>query len=154
MPFSGVYYYRCQKLFGDLEKNENRWPTTTSFGRHYNVPFRVGIGTYFGRPYNVPFRSGTLGPSLDVHTTSGAIWEMTMPYQDRKVILLKVIFIKMEKWVKRHNLGVALSLIFALLVWHRLAKNCLGYLLLLLKVIISNCVPKTNFFFDKNVLLR
>ena len=58
MPFSGIYYYRCQKLFGDLEKNENRWPTTTSFGRHYNVPFR----------------SGTLGPNRDVHTTSGAIW--------------------------------------------------------------------------------
>ena len=73
MPFSGFYYYRCQNLFGDLEKNENRWPTTTSFGRHYNVPFRRipvrdrdifwtslehpipvwDIGPLKGRPYHV-----------------------------------------------------------------------------------------------------
>ena len=36
------------------------------------IPFRDRDAT-FKRQYNVPFRFGILGPSRDVHTTSGAI---------------------------------------------------------------------------------
>jgi hypothetical protein len=45
--------------------------------------------------------------------------------------------------------GSVLSLVFALFVRHRLTKGCLGDLLQLLNIIVPNCVPKTNYFFEK-----
>ncbi len=45
--------------------------------------------------------------------------------------------------------GSVLSLVFALFVRHRLNKDCLGDLLQLLNIIVPNCVPKTNYCFEK-----
>lgn len=54
-----AYIIGAKIAFGGLrKKTKTEWPTATSLRRRYNIPFRFG----------------TLGPSRDVHTTSGAMW--------------------------------------------------------------------------------